>query len=57
MERVGDEVREVVVKDRDGVGEQLDAALERSLSACSDPWLEGREPVVAHQFATVVRGA
>jgi nitrite reductase (NADH) large subunit len=58
MERVGvDEVRAVVVEDRDGIGEQLDAALERSLSAYRDPWLEGREPVVAHQFETVVREA
>jgi nitrite reductase (NADH) large subunit len=58
MERVGvDEVRAVVVNDRDGIGEQLDAALERSLAAYRDPWLEGREPVVANQFQTVVREA
>jgi len=58
MERVGvDEVRAVVVQDRDRIGERLDAALERSLSAYRDPWLEGREPVVANQFRTVVREA
>jgi nitrite reductase (NADH) large subunit len=58
MERVGvDEVRAVVVEDRDGDGERLDAELERSLAAYRDPWLEGREPVVAHQFQSVVRGA
>jgi nitrite reductase (NADH) large subunit len=58
MERVGvDEVRAVVVEDRDGDGERLDAELERSLAAYRDPWLEGREPVVAHQFQSVVRDA
>jgi nitrite reductase (NADH) large subunit len=58
MDRVGvDEVRAVVVEDRDGIGEQLDAALERSLSAYRDPWLERDEPVVANQFQTVVREA
>ncbi len=56
MERVGvDTVRAVVVDDRDGTCEQLDAALQRSLSAYRDPWLEGRSPVVANQFRTVVR--
>jgi len=51
MERVGvDEVCAVVVEDRDGDGERLDAALERSLAAYTDPWLEGRAPVTAGQF-------
>jgi hypothetical protein len=35
----------------------LDAALKRSLAAYRDPWLEGREPVVARQFQSVVREA
>ena len=52
MERVGlDTVRAIVVEDRDGDGERLDAELERSLSAYTDPWLEGRRPVTANQFA------
>jgi nitrite reductase (NADH) large subunit len=55
VERVGvDAVREIVVEDRDGDGERLDDALERSLAAYRDPWLEGREPVVAHQFQTTI---
>lgn len=55
MERVGVEtVRAIVVEDRDGDGERLDAELERSLSAYSDPWLEGREPVTSNQFRTVL---
>ncbi len=55
MERVGVEtVRATVVEDRDGDGERLDAELERSLSAYSDPWLEGREPVTSNQFHAVL---
>ncbi len=58
MQRVGvDTVRAVVVDDRDGDADHLDAGMERSLAAYRDPWLEGREPVVAHQFETVVREA
>jgi len=52
MDRVGlDTVRAIVIDDRDGDGERLDAELERSLAAYTDPWLEGREPVTANQFA------
>jgi len=54
MERVGlDTVRAVVVEDRDGDGDRLDAELEKSLAAYVDPWLEGREPVTANQFQTL----
>jgi len=54
MERVGlDKVRAVVVEDRDGDGDRLDAELEKSLAAYVDPWLEGREPVTANQFQTL----
>ena len=55
MERIGVEtVRAIVVDDRDADGERLDAELERSLSAYTDPWLEGREPVTANQFQTAL---
>jgi len=51
MDRLGlDTVQAIVVADRDGDGQRLDAAIERSLSAYTDPWLEGRHPVTAHQF-------
>jgi len=51
MDRVGPEtVHAVVVADRGGDGKRLDAALERSLAAYTDPWLEGRTPVTANQF-------
>jgi len=52
MDRVGpDRVRRVVVEDPDGDGPRLDAELGRSLAAYTDPWLEGRRPVTAGQFA------
>jgi nitrite reductase (NADH) large subunit len=55
MERVGVEtVRSIVVDDRDGDGERLDAALELSLSAYTNPWLEGRAPVTPNQFQTAL---
>ena len=55
MERVGaDTVRAIVVEDRDGDSERLDAELQRSLSAYRDPWLEGREPATANQFRTLL---
>jgi len=52
MDRIGpDTVRAIVVAaDRDAEGKRLDAALERSLAAYTDPWLEGRRPVTANQF-------
>jgi nitrite reductase (NADH) large subunit len=51
MDRVGvDSVRAVVVDDRDGDGERLDAALELSLAAYTDPWQERHQPVTVNQF-------
>ena len=55
MERVGvDEVRSVVVEDRDGDAADLDAAMQASVEAYADPWLEADAPVTPNQFATVV---
>ena len=55
MERFGlDEVRAVVVEDRDGDAARLDAAIQASVDAYRDPWLEADHPVTPHQFATVV---
>jgi nitrite reductase (NADH) large subunit len=51
MDRVGvDSVRAVAVDDRDGDGERLDAALELSLAAYTDPWQERHQPVTVNQF-------
>ena len=55
MERVGlDEVRAVVVEDRDGIAARLDAAMQASVDAYRDPWLEATEPATPDQFRTVV---
>ncbi len=55
MERVGlDEVRAVVVDDRDGDAARLDAAIQAANDAYRDPWLEAVEPATANQFRSVV---
>jgi nitrite reductase (NADH) large subunit len=53
--RVGIEtVRAVVVDDAEGSGERLDQAMQASVDAYVDPWLEAGEPVHAAQFATTL---
>ena len=55
MERVGvEEVRAVVVDDRDGDAARLDAAIQDANAAYSDPWLEAVQPATPNQFADVV---
>ena len=55
MERVGlDEVRAVVVDDRDGDAARLDAAIQAAVDAYRDPWLEADVPATPSQFASVV---
>ena len=49
--RIGlDEIKAIVVDDRDGVGAQLDAGMQVSIDAYSDPWREADEPVTPGQF-------
>jgi nitrite reductase (NADH) large subunit len=55
MERMGIErVRAVIVEDTDGIGSALDAAMEASVQATYDPWLERDKPKTANQFASLV---
>lgn len=55
MERVGlERVRAVVVEDSEGICEALDAAMEASIAATVDPWLEAITPKTANQFASVI---
>ena len=55
MERVGlERVRAVVVEDADGIAEALDQAMQASIDACVDPWLEANNPKTANQFASVI---
>ena len=51
--RVGiDKIRAVVVDDAEGLAEQLDANMQKSVDAYRDPWQDGREPVTEGQFRT-----
>jgi nitrite reductase (NADH) large subunit len=53
--RIGiEELREIVVEDRDGIGERLDAAMQQSIDAYRDPWKEREEPVTPGQFRTAL---
>ena len=55
MERVGlERVRAVVVDDVDGIAEALDAAMQTSIDATVDPWLEAKAPKTANQFASIL---
>lgn len=51
--RVGiDRIRAIVVDDAEGVAEQLDANMQKSVDAYRDPWQDGRNPVSQGQFRT-----
>lgn len=51
--RVGIErIRAVVVEDREGIGERLDAAMQKAVEAYRDPWQDGAHPVTPGQFAS-----
>jgi nitrite reductase (NADH) large subunit len=52
--RVGIErLREIIVEDSLGIGEQLDAEVEKAIAAYVDPWLERDKPAFAGQFEDV----
>jgi nitrite reductase (NADH) large subunit len=51
VERVGiARLRAIVVDDSEGLGATLDRAMEESVAATYDPWLERDAPVTANQF-------
>ncbi|HYR15082.1 MAG TPA: NAD(P)/FAD-dependent oxidoreductase, partial [Mycobacterium sp.] len=51
--RVGiDNIRAVLVDDTEGIAEQLDANMQKSVDAYHDPWQDGRKPVTEGQFRT-----
>jgi nitrite reductase (NADH) large subunit len=55
VERVGIErVRAVVVEDAEGIAAALDAAMQASVEATRDPWLERDLPKTANQFAVSI---
>ena len=55
VERLGIErVRAVVVADADGIATELDAAMQASVEATRDPWLERDLPKTANQFTSSI---
>ena len=55
MERVGlERVKAVVVEDSDGIAAALDEAMQKSIDATVDPWLEANAPKTANQFASAI---
>lgn len=53
VERMGvEKVRDVVVNDSEGIAERLDQALQSSVDAYRDPWLEAVTPATPNQFAS-----
>ena len=58
VERVGvDRIRDIVVNDSEGIAARLDAAIQESVDAYYDPWLEANEPKTANQFASTLEVA
>jgi len=54
-ERIGVErIRAVVVEDAEGIAADLDAAMQASIDAAYDPWLEATAPRTPNQFASVL---
>jgi nitrite reductase (NADH) large subunit len=47
-----DDIRAVVVADRDGIAQRLDADMQKAVEAYRDPWKDGAEPVTPGQFRT-----
>jgi nitrite reductase (NADH) large subunit len=55
VERVGiAKIRAVVVDDSEGIGNRLDAALQKSVDAYFDPWREASKPKTENQFKSLL---
>ncbi len=53
VERVGiAKIRSVVIDDAEGIASRLDAAMQASVDAFVDPWLERDVPATANQFVS-----
>jgi nitrite reductase (NADH) large subunit len=48
-------IRAVVVDDSEGIAERLDSAMQASVDAYADPWLEASDPATATQFASSIK--
>jgi nitrite reductase (NADH) large subunit len=55
VERVGmAKLKSIVVDDSEGICARLDQALQESIDAYVDPWLERDAPATSHQFSSLV---
>jgi nitrite reductase (NADH) large subunit len=55
VQRMGIErVRAVILDDADGIGAALDSAMQLSVEATQDPWLERENPRSANQFSSQI---
>jgi nitrite reductase (NADH) large subunit len=55
LERVGvNKIRAVVVEDSEGIAERLDAAMQATVEAYVDPWLEAITPATPNQFVSTL---
>ena len=45
-----EKIRAIVVDDSEGIADMLDEAMQRSVDAFRDPWLEADAPATSHQF-------
>ena len=55
LERVGiDHIRSVVIEDSEGIAARLDAAMQATVEAYVDPWLEAHMPATANQFVSTL---
>ncbi len=55
LERIGlERVRAVIVDDSDGQAQALDAAMQATVAAASDPWQEAQAPKTVNQFASLL---
>ena len=53
--RIGlDEIRAIVIDNRDGIAADLDANMQASVDAAYDPWTERVTPKTANQFANLI---
>ena len=53
--RIGvDEIRAIVIDDRDSIAASLDANMQSSVEAAYDPWQEAIRPKTANQFANLI---
>jgi len=53
--RIGiEKIRSVVVDDREGIAERLDADIQKAVDAYADPWRERERPATPGQFRTAL---